>query len=406
MQKLDLQNTKGAGKSTIKEINQKLILNFVREHQPISRAEISKRTKLQRSTVTIISNRLLSRKWIYEGESGRYGGGRRPKHLYLNPKKFLALGVEVGREETILASADLNGELLERAYFKTSVADPAFFTRLGRKIRGFSDQSRSRRGVEVAGIGIALPGYIEKSSGKIIAAENFGWVNVPAGDQLRKQLDLPIYLENCAKLAAFAEIWFGKNKNGAPRNLVYITTRDGLGTGLILNGEIFNGARDGAAEFGHFSLFPDGERCVCGNYGCWEAYASDMVTVKRYVQLLSGSHPRQQRPGKVSIHDVIERAHRGEEAARKALLKTAEYLGLGISNLVFGLNPEMVILGDELASAWDIIEGVITSTVQRRVPRYYLEGVRIEASSIKENPGLLGAIALVLADLFSISKHP
>lgn len=147
MQKLDLQNTKGAGKSTIKEMNQKLILNLVRAHQPISRAEISKRTKLQRSTVTIISNRLMSRKWIYEGESGRYGGGRRPKHLYLNPKKFLALGVEVGREETILASADLNGELLERAYFKTSLEDPAFFTRLGRKIRGFSDQSRSRRGV-------------------------------------------------------------------------------------------------------------------------------------------------------------------------------------------------------------------------------------------------------------------
>ncbi len=406
MRKLDLQNTKGAGKSTIKEINQKLILNFVREHQPISRAEISKRTKLQRSTVTIITNRLLTRKWIYEGESGRYGGGRRPKNLYLNPKKLLVLGVEVGREETILALADLNGELLERAYFKTSLEDSAFFTRLSKKIRSFSQQSRSRRGVEVAGVGVGLPGYIEKSSGKIIAAENFGWFNVPAGDQLRKHLDLPIYFENNAKLAAFAELWFGKNKNGAPRNLVHITTRDGLGTGLILNGEIFNGARDGAAEFGHFSLFPDGERCVCGNYGCWEVYASDMATVKRYVQSLNGSADKPQFPEKLGIRDVIEAARRGEEAARMALQSTARYLGLGISNLLFGLNPELVIVGDELAGAWDLIEEEIIATVRSRVPSYYLEGVEIVASSIKETPILLGAIALVLADIFSISNHP
>jgi predicted NBD/HSP70 family sugar kinase len=405
MRKLDLQTAKGAGKSTIKEINQKLILNFVREHQPISRAEISKRTKLQRSTVTIISNRLLNKEWIYEGESGRYGGGRRPKHLYLNPKKLLALGVEVGREETLLALADLNGELMERAYFKTSLEDATFFARLAKKIRNFSDHSRTRRGSEVAGVGIGLPGYIEKSSGKIIAAENFCWMNVPAGDQLRKYLDLPIYFENAAKLAAFAELWFGRNKDRAPRNLVHITTRDGLGTGLILNGEIFNGARDGAAEFGHFSLFPDGERCVCGNYGCWEVYASDMATVKRYLQSRNGSTSTPQSPEKLSIRDVIEAARRGDDAARMALQSTARYLGLGISNLLFGLNPELVVVGDELAGAWDLIEEQIITTVRSRVPSYYLEGVEIGPSSIKESPSLLGAVALVLADIFSVSKH-
>ncbi|HVN81661.1 MAG TPA: ROK family transcriptional regulator [Terriglobia bacterium] len=406
MRKLDLQTAKGAGKSMIKEINQKLILNLVREHQPISRAEISKRTRLQRSTVTIISNRLLSKGWIYEGESGRYGGGRRPKHLYLNPKKLLALGVEVGREETLLALADLNGELIDRAYFKTTLEDPTFFTRLAKKIRSFSDHSRPRRGVEVAGVGIGLPGYIEKNSGRIIAAENFCWMNVPAGDYLRKHLDFPIYFENVAKLAAFAELWFGKSKNGAPRNLVHITTRDGLGTGLILNGEIFNGARDGAAEFGHFSLVPDGERCVCGNYGCWEVYASDMATVKRYLQSRNGSTSEPPSPEKVGIREVIEAARRGDHAARTALQSTAKYLGIGISNLLFGLNPELVTVGDELAGAWDLIEEEIVATVRGRVPSYYLEGVEIGPTSLKEAPSLLGAIALVLADIFSISKQP
>ncbi len=406
MKKIDLHNTNSAGKKTIKEINQKLVLNLIREHQPISRAEIAKRTKLQRSTVTIISNRLLSRKWIYEGESGRYSGGRRPKHLYLNPKRLYALGVEVGKEETIVALADLNGELQGREYIKTTLDDPKFFSRLGERIRKFSSHSLSRKRISLGGVGVGLPGYIEKETGRIIAAENFGWMNVPAGEQLRKHLEMPVFFENNAKLAAFAEIWFGEGKNGGARNLVYITTRDGLGTGLILNGEIFNGARDGAAEFGHSSLFPDGEKCVCGNHGCWEMYASDMATVKRYIQSLHGSEDPVSQPEKLGIREVIERAHRGEEAARKALQSTAEYLGLGISNLVFGLNPEMVVVGDELVGAWDIIEEVIVSTVRSRVPQYYLEGLRIKASSIKEAPTLLGAIALVLAHVFSISKHP
>ena len=404
MRKINLENTNAAGKKTIKEINQKLILNLIREQQPISRVEISKQTKLQRSTVTNITNRLLQHKWIYQGESGRYGGGRRPKNLYLNPERFHAVGVEVGKDETTLALADLNGKLLGREYMKTKVDDSRFFARLAEKIQRFSEQTRSQTGIEVADVGVGLPGYLEKTTGKIIAAENFGWMNVPAGEHLRKRLNVPVYFENNAKLAAFAEIWFGESQNGGLRNFVYVTTRDGLGTSIILNGEIYNGARDGAAEFGHFSLFPDGERCVCGNYGCWEMYASDMATVKRYLQSLNGSETPLRNPTQISIHEVIERAHGGEEAACKALQSTAKYLGLGITNLVFGLNPEMVIVGDELVYAWDIIGEIIHSTVHSRVPHYYSEGLRITSASVKEMPSLLGAIALVLSNVFSFSK--
>ncbi len=406
MKKIDLNNAERAGKHTIKENNQKLILNLIRERQPISRAEIAKKTKLQRSTVTIITNRLQQKKWIYEGETGHYSGGRRPTNLYLNAERCHALGVAVGKEDTTLALADLNGKLLCREHIKTKTDDPKFFSHLAEKIVKFSAHSSSHAEVTIAGVGVGLPGYIEKSSGKIIAAENFSWFNVTAGEQLRKYLKEPVYFENNAKLAAFAELWFGEGRIGGLRNLVYITTHDGLGTGLILNGEIFNGARDGAAEFGHFSLFPDGERCVCGNYGCWEMYASDRATIKRYIQSFDKSEFPFQKPEKIAIRDVIDRARQGEEAARKALDSTARYLGLGITNLILGLNPEMVILGDELATAWDLMEETILKTVQSRVPPYYLEGLEIKASAIKESPTLFGAIALVLANVFSISKQP
>jgi predicted NBD/HSP70 family sugar kinase len=406
MRKIDLNNSERAGKHTIKEINQKLILNLIRERQPISRAEIAKKTKLQRSTVTIITTRLQQKNWIYEGENGHYSGGRRPTNLYLNEKRSNALGVAVSKEDTTLALADLNGKLLCREHIKTKTDDPKFFSRLAEKIVNFSTHSSHQVAGGVAGIGVGLPGYIEKSSGKIIAAENFGWFNVNAGEQLRKQLKKPVYFENNAKLAALAELWFGEGRMGGSRNLIYITTHDGLGTGLILNGEVFNGARDGAAEFGHFSLFPDGPQCVCGNYGCWELYASDRATIHRYIQAFDNSQLPFRKPEKISIHDVIDHARQGEEAARKALDSTARYLGLGITNLILGLNPEMVIIGDELATAWDLMEETILKTVQSRVPSYYLEGLKIKASTIKESPTLFGAIALVLANVFSISKQP
>jgi len=403
MRKISLENTNAAGKNTIKEINQKLILNLIREHQPISRAEIAGKTGLQRSTVTIITSRLLEDDWIYEGENGAVGVGRKPTNLYLNAGKFYSLGVQIGRRETLLALADVNGKIQRRQSLETRPDAPTFFVQLAREIKHFIGSQR--RGTEVTGVGVSLPGYIEKSAGRIIAAENFGWMNVPAGEWLRKNLDVPVYFENNAKLSAFSEIWFGDNRDGSLQNFIYVTSRDGIGTGIIINGEIYNGARDGAAEFGHVSLFPYGERCPCGNYGCWELYASDMATVKRYLQSSKGARSLKSTREEITIQEIIRRAHQGEPASNAALQTTAKYLGLGIANLVYGFNPEMVIVGDNLKDAWDLIGDTIVSTVRSRVPAYYIEGLRIIPSSCKEDPSLLGAIALVLAHNFTISRR-
>jgi N-acetylglucosamine repressor len=404
MRKISLENTGPAGKNTIKEINQKLILNLIREHQPISRAEIAGKTGLQRSTVTIITNRLLEGDWIYEGENGSVGVGRKPTNLYLNAEKFYSVGVQIGRQETLLAVADVNGKIQSRRSLETLPDASRFFPKLAQEIKDLAGSPRLRSRTEVAGVGVSLPGYLEKASGRIIAAENFGWINVPAGEWMRKYLDVPVYFENNAKLSAFAEIWFGDNRDRHLQNFICVTSRDGIGTGIIINGEIYNGARDGAAEFGHVSLFPYGERCACGNYGCWEVYASDMATIKRYLQGNRRREPPKRPAQDVTIHEIIGRAHQGEKAAQMALQGTARYLGLGIANLVFGFNPEMVIVGDSLKDAWDFIGDIIISTVRGRVPGYYIEELRLIPSSIKENPSLLGAIALVLAHNFTIAR--
>lgn len=404
MRKISLENTNAAGKKTIKEINQKLILNLIREHQPISRAEIAGKTRLQRSTVTVITTRLLQENWIYEGENGSVGVGRKPTNLYLNAKKLHCLGVQIGRQESLLALADLNGKIQIQKSLQTDADASKFFAKLALEIKQMASRSRDRGGAEVAGIGVSLPGYIDKAKGRIVAAENFGWMNVPAGEWLRKRLDVPVHFENNAKLSAFAEIWFGDNRDHRLQNFICVTSRDGIGTGIIINGEIYNGARDGAAEFGHVSLFPYGERCRCGNYGCWDLYASDMATAKRYLQISERARSPKRQSEEITIHEIINRARQGEEAAQTALKSTAKYLGLGIANLVYGFNPQMVIVGDNLKDAWDFIGDIIISTVRSRVPGYYIEGLQIVPSSSREDTSLMGAIALVLAHNFTISR--
>lgn len=402
MRKIDLVNTNAADKKTIKEINEKLILNVIRELQPISRVRISRQTGLQRSTVSIITARLIEEGWISEGESAQAEFGRKPQNLYLNAGKFHVLGVEVGGGKSTLALADANGVILSRWYQATTGRGPSFFRRLGKRISDSIKEAEERAGTPVDAVGVSLPGYIETKSGRIIGAENLGWRDLDAGDYLRESVDRPIFFGNNAKLAAFSEVWFSSSSQKDLRHFVYIITRDGLGTGFIIDGEIYNGARDGAAEFGHFSLFPYGKRCSCGNLGCWEVYASDLAAVDAYHQRCAKEG--RDVPEDVTIESIIERAREGEKIAVETLQKIGKYMGLGVANLVFGFNPEKIIVGDSLGKAWFIIGEIIKQTVRQRVPDYYLEGLEIEVASRGENACLLGAIALALAHKFSISN--
>ncbi|HLV01914.1 MAG TPA: ROK family transcriptional regulator [Acidobacteriota bacterium] len=402
MRKIDLVNTNAADKRTIKEINEKLILNVIREFQPISRVRISKRTGLQRSTVSIITARLIKEGWISEGESAQAEFGRKPQNLYLNAGKFHVLGVEVSGGESTLALADANGIILRRWYQATSGNGASFFRDLGRRISNCIREAEESSGTPVDAIGVSLPGYIETKSGRIIGAENLGWRDLDAGEYLRESVELPMFFGNNAKLAAFSEVWFNSTSGRNLRHFVYIITRDGLGTGFIIDGEIYNGARDGAAEFGHFSLFPYGRRCSCGNYGCWEVYASDLAAVRIYRE--RSARMGISVPSDITVEAIIERAREGERVAIETLEKVGTYLGLGVANLVYGFNPQKVIVGDSLGKAWFILGKIVEKTVRQRVPDYYLEGLEIEVASRGENSCLLGAVALALAHKFSISN--
>src|SRR5437660_8248921 len=388
----------GLSKSALRQANERLILNAIRQNPSMSRAYIVRMTGLSPSSVTFIVERLKRDKMIYDHEPENHSRvGRPPTALRLRADAKMAIGVEITLSGSNIALADLTGHLVRKTVVPWYANYELFFDRVHRAIYAMVDSLSPK---QVLGVGVGLPGYIDRNSGKVLAAENLGWFGVEAGRFLRKRLAVPFYYENNAKLSALAETW--SFKPGAKRlvNFVFVSMRGGLGTGVIVDGRILQGAYSGAAEFGHTILYPDGRRCPCGNSGCWEQYASDLALCRAYSQQNGGAgstHPE--------ADAIVRLAREGDAVALRVLRETAHHVGLGFVNLVMALNPEAIVVGDYLAAGWDLVGDVVWSVLRSRVPSYYLAGVRIFPSEHAADSSLLGAVALVLGQFFTSFDH-
>lgn len=364
----------------------------------MSRADIVRMTGLSPSSVTFIVERLKREKMICDHEAENHSRvGRPPSALRLRPDAKMAVGVDITLSGSDIALADLTGRVVRRTQVPWYPSYELFFDRVHGAIHAMVESLSPK---QVLGVGVGLPGYIDRSTGKVLAAENFNWFGVEAGRLLRKRLSFPFYYENNAKLSALAETWC--SKAGAKRlaNFVFVTMRGGLGTGVIVNGRILQGASSAAAEFGHTILYPDGRRCPCGNTGCWEQYASDLALCRAYATENGGASGTQHDP-----EAIVRLAREGDPIALRVLRDTAQQVGVGFVNLVMALNPEAIVVGDYLAAGWDLVEDVIWSVLRSRVPSYYLAGVRIFPSEHATDSSLIGAVALVLSQFFTSFDH-
>jgi predicted NBD/HSP70 family sugar kinase len=321
----------------IRNINQTLLLHLIRDKQPISRAEIAKITGLRAGTISSVVNRLLASGAIYEGAEGPSSGGRKPTYLYINGENAYVLAIDIGVHDTIYAVSDFSGRILMQKTLLTEGNAQDFLNRLGDEIEDTISKNYSR--VKFAAIGVSVPGLVRRQTGEVAVSPNLEWNDVPVKKILEEKLKLPVYVENDANAAAFSELWYGPLDEIRVKTLLYILVVDGLGTGLIIDGQLHVGSQIGLGGFGHMSIEPNGEVCSCGRRGCWETLASESATIARYHRLMNNKN------GSIttSINDLIGSANRGDEKALSALQSTAEYLGEGIANLAHGLSAFLTI---------------------------------------------------------------
>jgi len=391
--------TRGAlSKSALRQANERLVLNAIRQNPSLSRADIVRMTGLSPSSVTFIVERLKREKMICDQEVENHSRvGRPPSALRLRAEAKMAVGVDITLSGAYVALADLTGRVVRRTLVPWNPSYELFFDRIHRAIQSMVESLSPK---QVLGVGIGLPGYIDRATGSVRAAENFNWFGVEAGRLLRKRLPFPFYYENNAKLSALAEAWCSKPGAKRLHNFVFVTMRGGLGTGVIVAGRILQGASSAAAEFGHTILYPDGRRCPCGNTGCWEQYASDLALCRAYSSENGGASGPQR-----DAEAIVRLAREGDPTALRVLRETAQHVGVGFVNLVMALNPEAIVIGDYLAAGWDLVEDVVWSVLRSRVPSYYLAGVRIFPSEHATDSSLIGAVALVLSQFFTSFDH-
>ena len=398
MKKLDIHSAGRATHQALRDLNEILVLNVVRERQPISRIDIAAWTGLEGSTVSKIVSRLLESEFVYEEgiSAASPSGGRRKRFLHLNPNKAYAVGVDLGLQQTTVALADFRGKILGSASIRNDPDPNRTVEALAKGIKKILRFSPLADRVE--GIGVSLMGLVDPNEGRVRAAENLNWgEDVPFGSMLTQalNLDLPLYFENGARLAALAETWFGRHTDRQPQELIFLDIGEGIGAGIVIRGQLYHGSLNGAGEFGHISLDIAGPACSCGGRGCLEVFASDRATTRRYRELTASASD-------VSIEEVVSRGLQGDPKAIETLRQTATYLGRGLTPVIYSLNPGVIVLGGVITRAWDIIYPEIRRVLTAQVNRFIGSGVSIIPSTLENKPSLVGAIALVLARAFSV----
>ncbi|MEK7725201.1 MAG: ROK family protein, partial [Acidobacteriota bacterium] len=203
--RINLEKINVARSNTIRDINRQIILNYVREDGPVSRADIAKVTDLQRSTVSLIVDELLNFDLIEEVE-GESSGGRPPQLLSLKTSKAVVIGVDLGKEITVVGTSDLSGRILEMKEFSTSSDFEETIARLVDVCQGFIAKS----GGFIEGIGISLPGLVESWKGKIVNVPHLNWHELDIVSIIEDKLGLPVIIENDTNAIAVAELWLGR----------------------------------------------------------------------------------------------------------------------------------------------------------------------------------------------------
>ena len=385
--------TRGAlRKSDMREANERLLLNIIRQNPKVSRSDVGRMTGFSPSSITLIVNRMMRRGWIDEERCGGGSGlGRRPGALRLKPEAMVAVGVEIAAPNSRVVAADLNGAFLSTQTIEFHPNPKLLLSRVRAAIVSLSRKMSRRH--SLIGVGVSLPGTIDSLSGAVYAAENLGWYDVEAGRILSHGIAAPFYFENNARLAALAEKWFSAPGAAPMNHFVFVTMHDGLGTGVIIDGKLLQGASGQAAEFGHTILFPDGRPCPCGNTGCWEEYASGRALQRHYAERRQGET--------VSAEEIVRRAREGDAMALESLRITAAFAATGFVNVKQVFNPETIVVGDYLALAWDLVQDVVWDVLHKRLRNLYLGKLRIVTARHGADSSIMGAVALVLSNFLT-----
>ena len=379
----------GHSSDAVRAFNRRLILNLTRTRQPLSRADLSRLSGLQRSTISLIVEELILERWILEGALAKLPRGRHPTSLRLNEDRVI-IGADIRPAQITMGVGDVNGNFLTLETIPTpkdpQIAIKQLVDWIQRQTAAFAKEKM------VEGIGITLPGRAGSGNRELMFAPNMNWPAVDLCTPIADATGYDVVLENAANACVLSSVWF--SSKAPSRNLVAITVSEGIGAGLYVNGQLARGAHGMAGEFGHVPVDPGGVQCSCGRRGCWELYGSNRAALRYYQEFIGKAQPA------VTFSGLLAKADEGDAKAIQAIGEMAKWLALGMRMIVGGLAPERINVIGELTKSWSRFGPIIDAAVLEQTSP---GGVPPLVIPIQEDglARLRGTIALVLQKDFA-----
>ncbi|NPV55004.1 MAG: ROK family transcriptional regulator [Firmicutes bacterium] len=436
----------------MKELNQSMILELIREHECISRADIAKELKLSPPTVSKIVNQLVADGWVDEIGAGESSGGRKPFLIKFNPRKHYAIGAYVGAGQIIVGLADLDGRIYVRRSASRAPGGPggapsggatvcgreqaapapgpgqaAILDTLIRLIEEVIEEARIDSS-KVCGIGVAVCGITRVENGTVVRARHLpGWDNFPVRAVLEERFGVPVVADNDVYLAVLGESWRGAGKG--VRDLVLVTLGQGVGCGIIINGKVYRGSTGAAGEIGDMIVTETAieraqekggylevmagwstlvEHAAAGLGAGAGARAGARAEVGAGVGAGAGGADRESgsaagggdilarmaggRPDRITPELVFEAARLGDDLALDLVGRVSRYLAYTVANIISLLNPEVVIIGGDVAQVGEVILGPISDGVKSLLH----SPPPILLSSLGRDAEILGAVAVAI----------
>jgi len=378
----------------MKSVNKTTILNKIRLSGSISRADIAKETGITPPTVSSIVKELIDENLVKESHIGQSTGGRKPTLLQLKEDGYYVIGIDAGSKIIKGIVCDLVGQIHSRAEAEIwpNITKEKFLDCLLTVVEQLLTKNQHDTG-KVLGIGVAMHGVIDIETGTSLSSVNSGLINVPIKQTLENKFDLPVKVENNSRAMTLGEFWF--DDENAVKRFAVINIGRGVGSGLIVDNKLIHGAQGVTGEIGHTTISLEGERCSCGNIGCFETFVTGDAIVRRAKRMIPSA------PESLTAEEVYRLAKQGEKQYIQILEETGRLIGIGIVNFIHTVNPDKIILSGGVMKSKEIIFPIIKKTIHERVLIDKLREVTIiEVSKLGDDITELGAAALWLIDLF------
>ncbi|MEO6942393.1 MAG: ROK family transcriptional regulator [Terrimesophilobacter sp.] len=370
--------------TSLREANRARIVDAIKKHGGLTQVELAGVTGLSPATVSNIVKELSASGVLHTTPTTQ--SGRRAQYVTLAHALGLVVGVHFSTRHMRIALADVAHTVVAEHHLPLA-KDHRADNELDRTTLLIVDMLDNLKASmnEVLAVGIAIPAPMDRKSGTIAHSGILrGWDGIPVAEVMQRRLKRPVFVDNAANLGAFAELRIGAARGKS--DAIYIDIGDGIGAGLIINGQIYRGHNGSAGEFGHTTIIENGPLCRCGNRGCLEAIAGGYAILDK----LKATH------GSLKLNDIVSKAMGGDAGCVRALAEAGRHIGVAAGNLSNLFDPERLVVGGELSRAGEILIGPIRHALERSVIVDQQTMPDIVQGQLGARAAALGAVAFAI----------